>query len=292
MNWLQIKFDLSAKNANAFSDLLCEAGAQAITFLDAADEPLFEPPVETTPIWRQTRVVGLFAADTDVNTVLTWLKARLDGEKMPTYQVEKILDQEWERSWMEHFQPMRFGQRLWICPSSQSPPEPKHVNLKLDLGLAFGTGTHETTALCLEWLDGAEIEGKAIIDYGCGSGILAIAALLLGASHAWALDIDPQAIEATQDNAHRNEVTERLNTDLCHHLPKFKADILLANILAGPLMDLAAQFAAYVRPGGILILSGILEDQANEVTNAYAPWFKLESTANRGDWCRITAIRH
>lgn len=193
---------------------------------------------------------------------------------------------------MDDFAPMRFGERLWIVPSWSEAPDPQAVNLKLDPGLAFGTGTHETTALCLEWLDRADLAGKTVLDFGCGSGVLAIAALLLGADSATGTDIDPQALTASMDNARNNGVVDNLHLYLPEKMPAdFGCDVLVANILAGPLVELAAQLASYCRPGATLALSGILAEQADSVREAYAPWFDLTPTTQQGDWVRIDGVR-
>ncbi len=216
----------------------------------------------------------------------------LTGGDLPEHHVEEIADQDWERSWMDNFQPMRFGRRLWIVPSWHAAPEPDAVNLLLDPGLAFGTGTHPTTALCLEWLDGQELAGRQVLDFGCGSGILAIAALLLGAERAVGTDIDPQALEASRDNASRNGIEPaRFPVYLPADLPQRQADVLVANILAGPLVSLAPQLTGLVRPGGLLALSGILAEQAEEVRAAYSAHFDLDPTAEREGWIRISGRR-
>ncbi|MEW6692942.1 MAG: 50S ribosomal protein L11 methyltransferase, partial [Pseudomonadota bacterium] len=204
-----------------------------------------------------------------------------------------VEDQDWERAWMDQFQPLRFGEKLWIVPSWIEAPDAEAVNILLDPGLAFGTGTHPTTALCLEWLDGADMAGKTVLDYGCGSGILAIAALKLGATDAWGIDIDPQALTATRDNAARNGIeASRLHTGLPGALPKDALfDVLLANILMGPLIELAPTLTGHVRPGGRLVLSGLLGEQAEEVMAAYAADFDFDPPALKEGWARLTALR-
>jgi ribosomal protein L11 methyltransferase len=217
---------------------------------------------------------------------------RLTGTPLPEHLSELIEDQDWERSWMDNFQPMRFGQRLWIVPSWHAAPEPDAVNLLLDPGLAFGTGTHPTTALCLEWLDAQTLQDCTVLDFGCGSGILAIAALLLGAGLAIGTDIDPQALEASRDNASRNGIEPaRFPLYLPGELPGVRADVLVANILAGPLVELAPRLAELLGPGGRLALSGILAEQAEAVRAAYSKDFMLEPTAEKDGWVRISGIR-
>ena len=192
---------------------------------------------------------------------------------------------------MDDYKPMQFGRRLWVCPKHIEPPEPEAVNLMLDPGLAFGTGTHPTTALCLQWLDNASLAGKQILDFGCGSGVLAIASLMLGAEHCDAVDIDPQALEATKDNASENNVSDSLQVMKPEQLPAQQYDIVLANILAGPLVELAPQLATYTKPGGSIVLSGILETQANDILASYAQWFDLDTPLVQDDWVRISGVK-
>lgn len=291
MPWLQVRLAITPEQAETYEDALLEVGAVSVTFMDAEDQPIFEPDLGTTPLWSRTHLLALFEADTDETALLAHL-ALLTGGDLPEHHVEEIADQDWERSWMDNFQPMRFGRRLWIVPSWHAAPEPDAVNLLLDPGLAFGTGTHPTTALCLEWLDGQELAGRQVLDFGCGSGILAIAALLLGAERAVGTDIDPQALEASRDNASRNGIEPaRLPVYLPADLPQRQADVLVANILAGPLVSLAPQLTDLVRPGGLLALSGILAEQAEEVRAAYSAHFDLDPTAEREGWIRISGRR-
>jgi ribosomal protein L11 methyltransferase len=242
-------------------------------------------------------VTGLFAAEHDLAETLRLLaegqRAAFAGDgPLPEFRAEILEDKDWERAWMEHYQPMRFGQRLWVCPSWREPPEPDAVNLLLDPGLAFGTGTHPTTALCLEWLEGQALNAVQVIDYGCGSGILGIAALLLGAHHVMAVDIDPQALTATADNLARNRLpSERLSTYLPLNAPKRQADVLLANILAGPLCELAPTLAERVRPGGRILLSGLLSQQADQLISTYSRWFAMDAPAEREGWIRLSGTR-
>jgi len=292
MPWLQIRLAITPDQAGALEDQLLELGAVSVTFMDAEDQPIFEPDLGTTPLWSHTHLLALFESDTDAEALLAHLRL-LRGGELPEHQVERIEDQDWERSWMDNFQPMRFGRRLWIVPSWHAAPEPEAVNLLLDPGLAFGTGTHPTTALCLEWLDGQELAGSSVLDFGCGSGILAIAALLLGAAHAVGTDIDPQALEASRDNASRNAIDPaRFPLHLPGDLPAQPADVVVANILAGPLVQLAPTITALVRPGGRLALSGILAEQAEEVRAAYGDAFDLDPTAEKDGWVRISGVRH
>nr|MBO2510796.1 50S ribosomal protein L11 methyltransferase [Gammaproteobacteria bacterium] len=291
MPWLQVRLAITPEQAQTYEDALLDVGAVSVTFMDAEDQPIFEPDLGTTPLWAHTHLLALFEADADPDQVFAHLQL-LTGKPLPEHQVEHIEDQDWERSWMDNFQPLRFGRRLWIVPSWHEAPEPEAVNLLLDPGLAFGTGTHPTTALCLEWLDGQELTGCEVLDFGCGSGILAIAALLLGAERAVGTDIDPQALQASRDNANRNGIApERFPVYLPADLPRQPADVVVANILAGPLVELAAQISALVKPGGRLALSGILAEQAEAVRAAYAGDFDLDPTAEKDGWVRISGVR-
>ena len=291
MPWLQVRLAITPEQAETYEDALLEVGAVSVTFMDAEDQPIFEPDLGTTPLWSHTHLLALFEADTDPDNLIAHLQL-LTGAELPQHQIEQIEDQDWERSWMDNFQPMRFGQRLWIVPSWHEAPEPEAVNLLLDPGLAFGTGTHPTTSLCLQWLDGQALEGCTVLDFGCGSGILAIAALLLGAEHAVGTDIDPQALEASRDNAGRNGIAaERFPLYLPGDMPAGTYDVVVANILAGPLVQLAPTISAHVRPGGRLALSGILAEQADEVRAAYSDLFELDPTAVQDGWVRISGVR-
>ncbi|SIR99088.1 [LSU ribosomal protein L11P]-lysine N-methyltransferase [Aquipseudomonas alcaligenes] len=291
MPWLQVRLAITPEQAETYEDALLGVGAVSVTFMDAEDQPIFEPDLGTTPLWSNTHLLALFEADTDPANLVAHLQL-LTGGELPAHEIEHIADQDWERSWMDNFQPMRFGQRLWIVPSWHAAPEPEAVNLLLDPGLAFGTGTHPTTALCLEWLDGQDLNDCTVIDFGCGSGILAIAALLLGAPQAIGTDIDPQALEASRDNAGRNGIDPaRFPVYLPADMPQLPADVVVANILAGPLVSLAPQITALVKAGGRLALSGILAEQAEEVRAAYADAFDLDPTAIKDGWVRISGVK-
>lgn len=289
MSWLQVRLALTPAQAETYEDLMLELGAVSVTFMDAEDQPIFEPDLGTTPLWSQTHLLALFEGHTDAAALEQRVQLLANGL---VYEVERLEDQEWERSWMDNFQPMRFGQRLWIVPSWHEAPEPEAVNLLLDPGLAFGTGTHPTTSLCLQWLDGEPVQGLQVLDFGCGSGILAIAALLLGAERAVGTDIDVQALEASRENANRNGIDPaRFPLYLPADLPSEPADVVVANILAGPLVGLAEQITRLTRIGGRLALSGILAEQAEDVRAAYAGCFDLEPTATLDGWVRISGTR-
>jgi ribosomal protein L11 methyltransferase len=290
MPWIQIRLYATAKNANKLSNMLMGLGAQAVTYMDAQDNPVYEPLPGETKLWGETQVTGLFDAEEDPAPIIAFFQRHF-GKQMP-YKVEQLEDKDWVREWMDHFHPMQFGERLWICPSWRDVPDPDAVNVMLDPGLAFGTGTHPTTALCLQWLDSIDLTGKTVVDFGCGSGILAIAALKLGAARVIGIDIDPQAIQASRDNAERNGVADKLELFLPEDQPAgLKADILVANILAGPLRELAPLMNDLVRPTGLLALSGVLETQAVELEQIYGQWFEMDTTAVREEWCRLSGTK-
>jgi ribosomal protein L11 methyltransferase len=290
MPWQQLTLFTTKEHAKSLSDQLEALGAVSVTMQDAADQPLYEPPPGATPLWQLTNVVGLYDDTIQMDGVLDRLREALDGG-LPEYSLEVLEDQDWERAWMEDFKPMRFGTRLWIVPSWTEAPDTSGVNILLDPGLAFGTGTHPTTRLCLEWLDAHEIHGKQVIDYGCGSGILAIAAALLGATHVIGVDNDPQAITASDENACRNQVTGQIDNYLPGQEPKESVELLLANILAGPLAELAPLFAARVKSGGALVLSGILPEQAEGLREVYGEWFEMAPAVELDGWIRLEGIR-
>ncbi len=290
MPWLQIHIRAARSEADPLGDALSAAGAVSVTLKDAADQPIFEPGVGETPLWQDTEVVGLFEAGADPQWIRTLVEAEL-GHPLSHWRTEQLEDQAWERAWLKDFRPMAFGERLWVVPTSFDPPQPEAVNLRLDPGLAFGTGTHATTALCLRWLDTADVRGKAVIDFGCGSGILAIAALLLGAREAVCIDIDPQALEATRTNAELNGCAERIHTYLPDAAPSEPAPVVLANILAAPLIELAPQITQRVSPGGELIMSGLLAEQADAVAAAYREHFHVAPPVTDQEWARLDAVR-
>lgn len=291
MPWTQLSLEAGDLDPEQLSDRLLEAGAVSVTFQDAADEPVLEPVPGATPLWSRTRVVALFEAGLSTEDLIDGLREPL-GEAAERIEVSTLDDRDWVRAWMDGFRPMRFGERVWICPSHQPPPDPGAVNILLDPGLAFGTGTHPTTALCLEWLDRHPPAGLEAIDYGCGSGVLAIAALKLGARQVWGVDNDPQALIATRDNAGRNGVGDDIETCLPDDLPSpVQADLMLANILANPLVELAPILAGQVRPGGVIVLSGILAEQADMIRAAYAGAFESLVVDAQDGWVRISGRR-
>lgn len=295
MNWIQIKAHITPEIADAFEESLMAAGASAVTMQDAADNPLFEPERGTTPLWESTISTGLFSGDDDIEQAKSISKAvfnQLSDQDYPEIQVEILENEDWTRKWIDNFKPIQFGQRLWVCPSWADMPDPEAVNLLLDPGLAFGTGTHATTALCLRWLDQADLTGKTVIDFGCGSGILGIAALLLGADRVIAIDNDPQALLATNDNAERNKIPEgKIETFLPEDAPSIEADIVLANILAQPLYELRDVIAALVKERGDVVLSGILRHQAEGLNDHYAQRFDMQDMMFEDDWSRLSGYK-
>jgi ribosomal protein L11 methyltransferase len=291
MPWLQLELEANPANAEHLSELLQAAGAGAVTLQDMADEPLFEPPPGATPLWNSTRVTGLFAADTDIPAILASLEQQLEPAPLPPWHLNPLEDRDWIRAWMDNFQPMQFGKQLWICPSGFTPPVPEAINIQLDPGLAFGTGTHPTTAMCLRWLDAHPPRDMRVIDYGCGSGILGIAACKLGARQVIAVDTDPQALLATQANAEKNHVADCIQAYLPADFLPEPVPLLLANILAGPLHSLAPHFAELVTPGGQLVLSGILTEQAEELRHQYQAAFDIKLVAQQEEWVCLAGQR-
>ena len=289
MSWQELQVSLQASDLERTEALLRLAGAQAISLADGGDSALLEPPPGSTPLWPSLSVTALFPQDAVLDRVVALLHSSLD--MTPGITVRTLRDEEWEKTWLERPKTRRFGRRLMLSGAEASHPDFDGVVVKLNLGLAFGTGDHPTTALCLEWLD-AELPGGArVLDYGCGSGILAIAALRLGATAAWGVDIDPQALRASRDNAALNGVEDRLWVGLPGALADIEVDILIANILAGPLQDLNQAFADCLRPGGHVVLSGILETQSAAVQEAYSARFGPFIERRRDGWICLSATR-
>lgn len=291
MAWHQIFVTTNETDAPVIADFISELGAVSVTFMDAEDRPVYEPPLNTVQIWQKTIVIALFELDAHPAIIKALTSENFGEDSIIDWRDEILEDQVWERAWMEHFQPMLFADRLWICPTGMEVDEPDKVCMILDPGLAFGTGTHPTTALCLEWLASHDLRGKTIIDYGCGSGILAVAALLLGAEVAHAIDIDPQALTATLSNAQKNQVSDKLHCYLPEQFSASSADIVLANILAAPLIELAPHIMSLVKVQGNLVLSGILTEQADAVTSAYASALIMLAPVVQDDWCRLEGYK-
>lgn len=293
MSWIEIHIITTANHVDMLSNQLTLLGALAVTLQDAGDNPLYEPSSNTPRLWNETVVIGLFDQQQNNAPIMHDLEQqRLDG-LIKSFQLKHIADEDWVRRSLDQFKPIQFGKRLWVCPSWHAPPEPNAVNIILDPGLAFGTGTHPSTALCLEWLDEHIQSQNLIIDYGCGSGILALAALKLGAKRALAVDIDSQALTVTLDNAQLNGIyPPRLQTFFPHDLPTEKADILIANILAQPIIDLAPFMSRLVIPTGFIVLSGILITQIKPIIEAYSSWFDMQPIVYKENWARLVGVRN
>jgi ribosomal protein L11 methyltransferase len=290
--WLQLTLEPGQIATEQLEDALLVAGALAVTLEDAGAHPILEPGPGQTPLWPATRVTGLFdARTTDICSVQAQLLDELNLDALPAHHLSPLEERNWTRAWMDGYHPMRFGDRLWVCPRHLDPPPGNAVSVLMDPGLAFGTGTHPTTALCLRWLEQADLIDKQILDYGCGSGILAIAAIKLGARRAWAVDIDPQALHATVDNAQTNHVADRISVFEPGELPSGQVDVVVANILAGPLLALAPSLASRLRPGGELAISGLLARHTTELEACYQQWFDLEPALIQEDWVLLHGQR-
>lgn len=287
--WRQVAATVDLALAEPLGDWLLAEGALSVSLDDALDQPLFEPPPGATPLWTRTRVTGLFEGDSETASLEG--KARLQfGEALADWEESLLEDQIWERAWLEHFKPMQFGS-VWICPSGYDPPDPEAVNVHLDPGLAFGTGTHPTTALCLRWLSSLPMQGAGVLDYGCGSGILAVAALCLGAKKAVGVDLDPQALEASLENARKNKVDDRLQCQFPDEASLGAHDIVVANILAAPLISLSSILTSALAPGGYIGLSGLLLDQAEAVRTAYLEEIDFEADECLEGWVLLRGRR-
>ena len=295
VDWQQFVMNLEALDPADIETVFLRNGACSVTLSDAGDDPVLEPGVGETPLWANTRITGLFPEAADLAKLESDLLTELGLEALPPYRVEVLTNRAWEREWLKDFVPMRFGDRLWVCPGDHDIDDSSAVVLHLDPGLAFGTGTHPTTALCLEWLDSLSLHDKTVLDYGCGSGILALAALKLGCAAATAADYDPQAVAATWQNALVNEVSEQLTVQLSSEPIDGRFDVVVANILAGPLIELAAIISSTVANRGFLTLSGVLCEQADDVMAAYEPWIEFLPAVFREQegqtWARLTGTR-
>lgn len=291
MQHRQIRCTLPAQACAFVEPVLLDQGAYAVTLQDPGGAPILEPDLGTNPLWDTVVVMALFDGDANVAHIRSRLEVALGDGIIRDWREETIPDQDWERAWMDAFEPMRFGKRLWVCPSTHSPPDPTAITIRLDPGLAFGSGSHPTTSLCLGWLDRQQLEGACVLDYGCGSGILAIGALLLGAREAHGVDNDRQALLASRDNAQRNGVSARLFLHGAGEPAPPVADILVANILSGTLMELAPRLTVLVRPGGRVALSGILEQQAGAVAAAYADQVDFDRPRFKDGWTLLPGVR-
>jgi ribosomal protein L11 methyltransferase len=301
MTFYEIEFPLATLSVELVEAALLEIGASSITFVDRGDEPVLEPKPGEIKLWSDTLVRALFEEFSGAGSLgkarnLERLATVLGPHITQSARVRPVKSQDWERVWLTDWKSMRFGRRLWVCPRTAEPPQdPDAVVVRLDPGLAFGTGTHPTTALCLQILDSLPVSGRSVIDYGCGSGILGIAALKLGAAHVTAVDLDPQALLATRDNAILNGVSASIDVQGVDAAGVdgglAQAYCVMANILAGPLIELAPKLTAACEPGGYVLLSGLLKTQAYAVKAAYATGFDMVQVVERDDWCCIYAQR-
>ncbi|TCM67019.1 ribosomal protein L11 methyltransferase [Acinetobacter calcoaceticus] len=297
MKWLQIHITVDQAQVEFTETLLSSLGAVSVTLDDAENQDLLEPLPGETPLWNKVIVTGIYAEEEgealDVAALETFIATQLPDAPL---RHEFLEDQVWERSWMDYYEPIKIGEKFWIVPEWLQAPEADAVNIKLDPGLAFGTGNHASTFLCLQWLGKTALKDKVVIDYGCGSGILGVAALLLGAKKVYATDIDPQAVLATQQNAELNGVLDRLYVGLPHEFEQEfaqqQADVLVANILAGPLMSLVEEFAKLLKTSGEFALAGVIEEQVADVSQVYAEYFDILQVEQREEnWCRISGQR-
>jgi len=289
MSWLELSVRVSRSNAALVETLLQNQPVLAVTLTDDADDPVLEPGVGETPLWPSVCVTALFDGDTPTAPLAQMLSLVPGVDRPQLVSFRRFDDQQWERVWLDRFKPMQFGRDLWIVPGDQAVPPDAVDILRLDPGLAFGTGTHPTTRLCLQWMDGHDFSGQTVVDYGCGSGVLGIVAAIKGAARVICIDNDPQALIATKENAGRNAVADKLHIAMPGKLDPGQADIVLANILAGPLIELAPLLTGALRPAGELVLSGILAEQADEVASAYRGAMADITLANDDGWIRIQA---
>ena len=293
--WRQFVMNLGALDPETVEAIFIRFGASSVTMTDAGDNPVLEPGPGETPLWTDTLITGMFSPDIDLHQLEDALLVELGLTDLPPHRTEYLEDRDWEREWLKDFGPMQFGRRLWIHPKGSEPFSDDIAVVHLDPGLAFGTGTHATTALCLEWLDSLSLQGKTVLDYGCGSGVLAIAALKLGCQSATAMDIDPQALIATEQNADDNNVADKLTVLGAPDDIRGNFDVVIANILAGPIVQFAESITLTIKARGMLALSGILCEQADEVMAAYAPWIDFDAPVFREQdgqiWSRLTGRR-
>ena len=295
-DWPEVHVATSVEHADAVEQWLFAAGALSVTFRDDKDQPILEPAPGEVRLWDDLNLVGLFAQnkpDDDVHAALL-LSAALSGSEAPVYKLSRLQDAVWERTWMDSFKPMQFGENLWVCPSFEEAPDPNAVTVRLDPGLAFGSGTHPTTAQCLRYLGSnpVSVHGRDVIDFGCGSGILAVAAAMLGAKSVRAVDIDPQAIKATRHNADANNVSSIIDTGLPAMLETTTAcEVILANILCEPLLQLAPRFASLMGLGGTLVMSGVLVEQIDSIRLGYNEWFNFDQIESQDEWALLVASK-
>jgi ribosomal protein L11 methyltransferase len=294
MAWIEIHIETHAQHVESLSSLLTEHGALAITLKDAGNHPILEPAFDQTPpLWPETIIVGLFDAEENFNALNSYLQKEKNLHAIKAFNIVPLADDDWERRCLEGLTPLNFGERLWVVPTTQTALRPDAVNVILDPGLAFGTGTHATTALCLEWLEKNIRTDQTILDFGCGSGILAVSAIKLGAKHAYAVDNDPKAIATTRENVERNSLpAEQFEVFLAENFQiREPVDVLVANILALPLIELAPKFSKWVKKGGKIVLSGILFDQFERVSAVYQSYFTMQPPVFTEEWSLLSGIR-
>ena len=292
MAWWQISVQCSADELEQTEAHLFSLGAVSITLCDAQDNPIYEPLPGDTPVWQHSIMTGLFEQSQQIEDLYNNLLELLPDHQAVSVGRSALEDQDWERVHLQHIKPIRCADNLWIVPSWLQPPDPAAINIQLDPGLAFGTGSHPTTALCLAWMAHNNFHNLSVIDYGCGSGILSIAACKLGAKRVFGVDIDPQAVDASIDNARRNGIDpDLLQVSLASNFNTARVDLLIANILSGPLVELAPKFASMIKPGGKILLSGILKTQLNDIKCAYQSYFYLDPESVREDWASISGTR-
>ena len=292
MHWNQISFEVNKQQADLVSEILLGLGSLSISYCDSQDNPIFEPPVDETPLWESIQITALFKPEVDINQVAVTLS---ESCNIKINDSSKVEDKIWEEECQKDFPSMQFGENLWVCPSwdSKSVIPEGAIVIKMDPGLAFGTGTHQTTSLCLEFLDNNPPIGATVIDFGCGTGILAIAAAKLGAKTVSAIDNDPQAISASENNVKKNHCEDIVKTfHTAEQLKLMRCDLLLANILANPLIELESLFSKIVKPSGTIVLSGILEEQLEKVLDCYAKNFNNIKTEKKDEWFRMSASRN
>lgn len=285
MAYLQLRFHIRRERADNLNDILESLGALSVTWENAGEDAYFEIAWPREPDWRYLYVTGLFDETCRPDSVARQVNDRLGEQLIP--QLKTLADQDWERAWLTGFAPRKYRGGLWVCPSWAEPPDPRAVNLVIDPGLAFGTGDHATTALCLDWISERDLSGLTVMDYGCGSGILAIAGLLKGAARATGVDVDPRAVSTSRLNASRNGVADRFESCLPDALPPGRDfDLVMANILSNVLIEHSAALARATRAGGTLLLTGILEDHAGKVKAAFEPAFTFQAQLRDG-WCLL-----
>jgi ribosomal protein L11 methyltransferase len=292
MSWLQLELETHQAQAEELSELLEQLGAVSVTLTASSDDPVFDAEGETKKLWDKTRLIALLHPDTDLDIMLVCLRDRIGADNIFSHKMELIQDKDWVSEFKASHQPIIFSNRVCICPSWCEPPENNLPTLILDPGLAFGTGTHPTTSLCIEWLAEHDVKDKVVIDYGCGSGILAMVATLLGAKQVYAVDIDEQALQAARENCERNNLSEKIIINHVNDVSLPVADILVANILMNPLKGLIEEFTSITKQGGDIVLSGLLHVQAEECLEAYASYFKMDEPVFNQEWTRLHGIKN